>query len=556
MDGIENKLSDYIDQLNAEKKPDVHEDFSDSPELEELFAVVRMVRTLKEPTFPDEDYHRRLVRVVHKQIKEKGSAPKPKKRWVATLAAAAAVIMLAAMLNFNLLFNRNNIVHAMEEAYQEVKAYHGILEIVEINAEGKKTRQAQLEVWADKEGRYYLKEIEGLNPGLVTVNNGQKKWQVRPGERQVYIFPAFPDPHRFTFELGKEIREVKNALETKIIGEEVISGRKTSILEVSPAGGVPYRIWIDQGTNLPLQKQSGIQNGLQYRVAYKEIDFVDAVPVELIAYSLPTGFEEVDTNPEQLVTSLEEAGEIVGFTPKLITSVPAGYERDLLAVDTQQKIIKIYYVSQDKENKVVILQGKAVSKFEPGTRAVLGKINDNIAEIQSPIEGNLGILAGGGEYAGVTDIKSIRWQEGGFEYAVVGNASLEELVLFVKGFTDGEVQIPAEGGMQKPEIEVSVDLEIEENEQKSVDGGHSPWKLDPAYVAQVFVSLKIFPDGIQGEYPIKEGDLQIIQNTGKEAIVEISGDKTPIRRVYLKRLIRQDSTGIWTVVGYDPVDKQ
>lgn len=86
-----------------------------------------------------------------------------------------------------------------------------------------------------------------------------------------------------------------------------------------------------------------------------------------------------------------------------------------------------------------------------------------------------------------------------------------------------------------------------------MDAGHSPWKLDPVYVAQVFVSLKVSPEGIVGEYPVNYEDLKVIKNDGINAIVEVTGDTVPVRRVYLKRLIRQDSTGIWTVIGYDPV---
>ena len=106
----------------------------------------------------------------------------------------------------------------------------------------------------------------------------------------------------------------------------------------------------------------------------------------------------------------------------------------------------------------------------------------------------------------------------------------------------------------KPQVKVPVDLEAEEGAQKNADAGHSPWKLDPAFVAQVFVSLKISPEGIQGEYPIKYEELKIVQNTGKEVIIDVSGSNTPIKRVYLKRLVRQDNTGIWTVVGYDPIN--
>lgn len=106
---------------------------------------------------------------------------------------------------------------------------------------------------------------------------------------------------------------------------------------------------------------------------------------------------------------------------------------------------------------------------------------------------------------------------------------------------------------QKPQVEVPVELKEVEGEQKSVDQGHSPWKLDPIYVAQVFISLKISPEGIKGDYPIKYEDLKITDNTGNSVIVTTSDVKSPIKSVYLKRLIKQDDTGIWTVVGYDPV---
>jgi outer membrane lipoprotein-sorting protein len=556
MDEKETKLSDYIDQLNREKMPKEHEHPVDSAELEELFDTVRLVRTLKEPALPDTDYPKEVAHVVYEQVMGKtATVSKTKRRWFAGMVAVAAVVALAMMLNLILPFGRNNVVHAMEQAYKGVKAYHGLLEIVETNAVGKETRQAQLEVWADQDGCYYIKEIEGPQEGMITVNNGQQKWQIRPDQKQIHLLPAFPDPYRFTFELGKEIEGVKNALETKVVGEELVAGRKALILEVSPAGGVPYRIWIDQETNLPLQKQSGMQNALQYKVTYTKIDFSDNVPAELLSYSYPAGFKEIDTNPEQLVNNLEEAGEIAGFMPKLTENVVAEYEREMIAVDPELKIVKVYYTGGNKPNRIAVLQGKSTGEFKPESRAVLGKINNSIAEIQSPIEGNLGILAGGWAYAGVTDLSSVRWQEDGFEYAVVGDVSLEELTLFMKNLINGIVQIPSEDQSlgQEPQIEVPVDLKIEENEQKSVDAGHSPWRLDPVYVAQVFVSLKISPEGIQGEYPIKIEDLKIIQNTGRDVVLEVSGAKTPIRKVYLKRLIRQDYTGIWTVVGYDPV---
>lgn len=113
-----------------------------------------------------------------------------------------------------------------------------------------------------------------------------------------------------------------------------------------------------------------------------------------------------------------------------------------------------------------------------------------------------------------------------------------------------------ENASANPQVKVPVDMKILENQQKSVDAGHSPWHLDPAFVAQVFVSLKISPEGIKGDYPIKYEEFKTIQDTGEEVIIQVNTANTPISRVYLKRLVKQDSTGIWTVVGYDPAPKE
>lgn len=275
--------------------------------------------------------------------------------------------------------------------------------------------------------------------------------------------------------------------------------------------------------------------------------------MEIIEYTLPAGFEEINTNTEQLVNNINEAAEAVGFELKMPEGFPSEYSIDNITVLPHKKIVKFYYIDKENQSRVVVLQGKAASEFKPASTAVLGKVGSNIAEIQSPIEGNPGILGGGGVYAGVTNISSIRWQEKGFEYAVVGDANIEDLGLFVKSIAKDSVQILSmdDKSSTKPQVAVPVNLEIEENEQKAVDAGHSPWKLDPAFVAQVFVSLQISTEGIVGDYPVPYEDFKVTENTGATVIIELSSDKMPISKVYLKKLVRQDNTGIWTVIGYD-----
>lgn len=106
-----------------------------------------------------------------------------------------------------------------------------------------------------------------------------------------------------------------------------------------------------------------------------------------------------------------------------------------------------------------------------------------------------------------------------------------------------------------PQVEVPYDLEKEINDQKSVDEGHSPWRLDPLISTQVFVSLQLSPKGIEGEYPIEEGNIKLLHSTKDTAVVEVNDNDSSIKIVYLKRLVKQDPSGIWTVIGYDTTNK-
>jgi len=549
MDSNEQKLSDFIDRLNAEQKPLEDEHSTESEELQELFLTVKQIRSLRDPAMPGSDFQQKLTETVMKKLVQKKQKSYKKWTWFTGIALAAAVFII--MANLFIPFRGTNIVEAMENAYQDVKAYHGFIEIVETNKKGESITQSKMEVWEDKNGNYYTKGLEGSYKGIITVNNGNRKWQVLPGQKQINVWPGFPDSYRFTFELGNEIKNVKNALSTKIIGEEKLAGRNTTIVEVIPQNGSSYKLWIDKKTRMPLQKQSAMENAIQYKVTYTKIDFQNAIPADLLTYHAPKGYHAVNEAPEQSVSNFNEARQAAGFIPKVPETTPAGYSQNRITVVPAKKLVKIYYSASDKRKQIIFVQGKASGIFQPANNALLGKINNHIAEIQSPIQEDTGIL-GGGLYAGVTDLSSIRWQQNSYEFAVVGNIPKEELTDFTGAIINADIVIDDDDAAN-PRVKVPVNLEVEKNTQKSVDRGSSPWKLDPAFVAQVFVSLKISPKGIIGEYPIKTEELKIIKNTGTMATIEVNSSKSPIKTVYLEKLVRKDSTGIWTVTGYDPI---
>ncbi len=527
----ERKLSQYIDHLNAGKKPGEHnKKLQEEDEI--LLAAVRKARLLREVEYPDDSFKQHLVNSL---TERKSQGNRIRKFALICTSAAAAVLLFVTAYYF--LPNRNaGIVYAMENALKEIRAYHGILEVSETNGLGETVTQSKREVWADKRGNYYIIDLEGTSKGTITANNGEQKWQLQPEKKNAYLLPAFPDASVFTFELGNEINSVTKAQSVKKAGLETINGRNATKLQITPEGGDPYFLWVDDETDLPLQRVSAMQNGIQIKAEYTSMEFIDEIPRNLLVYDTPDGYEEVDANMEQEVASLEEAERMAGFAPRFPDQAAEGYTLNRIAVEKDRAAVKLYYSTGDSAYAILLTQSEASEELAPSSAAILGSVNHNKAEIIT------------GE-----PVRSIRWQEDGIEYSILGTVPLEKLTVFAESLAKGKVEIPANTEtVGEPKIKAEVDQSAEENEQKSVDAGHSPWKLDPVFVTQVFASLLLSPEGIAGDYPIAYEDIEIILNNGIDAIAEIKDEKSVAKHVYLKRLVRQDDTGIWTVVGYDP----
>lgn len=103
----------------------------------------------------------------------------------------------------------------------------------------------------------------------------------------------------------------------------------------------------------------------------------------------------------------------------------------------------------------------------------------------------------------------------------------------------------------KPEITVSYNIEDEKKVQKEVDEGKSSWRLDPFITAHFFINSHIFSKEITGDNAIKYENISLLFCDDSTAVLKINDQHTNIQMVYLKKLIKPDSTGIWTFVGYD-----
>lgn len=510
MNELENRLSDYIDALNAEQEP---EKVDGTPELEKLVATVKLVRTLKEPALPAPGYSQRLAKTVASKMRKNNrsnheiGAGRSRHKWIlrSVVALVAGLLLLAVLTSWTDLFN-HDVVYAMEKAVVRLSNYHGILEVRSQNAAGEEWLVRRVELWSEGD-KYAMRQDDGT----LTVNNSERKWQVRPQSKEVALLPPAPDPAKTGFDLRDEAKRAKQYPHT-MVGAEIVAGRQATKLEVSPPGGLTYYLWIDAETNLPIQLQTAMQNALQTTYTFTSFEPNTQLDPHIFAYQQPEGYKVVEKDPGQMVATVQEAAAISRLMPLLPQEAP-----DRIFA-FQDRIVLDY-------GDTTIVETVVQGSFEPVANSAFGTAAGGPLEVWW---------------------ERLRWRQDGLEIQIEGVRRVE-----LAGQITADLTLPDTGkNLNKAQVKVTVDPEIAQADQRQVDRGSSPWQLDPLQVAMTFVNLKVTPEGIQGEPKIPASSFKVAVNNGAQAVVEVTGG--PVKQVYLERLVRQDETGIWSVVGYDP----
>ncbi|HCF48759.1 MAG TPA: hypothetical protein DER60_00660 [Syntrophomonas sp.] len=526
MDNKENILSEYIDDLNREKKPE-NDCYGADPELARLCETVKAVKTLKEPALPEEGYAHRLAQKValemaqssREELNEKGAVRLNKRNRTARRKPVrpgwllpAATALAACVLIFAMFVSRPGIFHtdvalAMQQAVGQLSSYHGVLEMRSHNEAGQEWLVRQVELWSEGD-KYAIKQSDGT----LTVNNGRQKWQLRPQKQEVALLPLLPDPARQGFDLRDEAARALS-YPHQVVGSEVIAGRQASKMRISPPGGLEYYLWVDKETDLPIQLQTAMQNALQTTYTFVSFEANTQIDPGIFDYQLPPGFKVADSDPGQIVSTVEEAAEISGFIPLLPEESPSR----ILAFAS--RIVLDY-------GDTTIVEKVAQGVFEPAANSALGTAAGGPLEVWG---------------------ESLRWRQDGIEIQVSGAQRAALAAQIAPGLALPEASRDLAG---QARVKVAVDMDIVKADQQQADRGSSPWQLDPLQVSLTFVNLKVSPEGIVGEPQIGAASFKTAINNGVQAVVEVSAG--PVSKVYLKRLVRQDETGIWSVVGYDP----
>ncbi len=557
--GVEGRVDDMIDALHDDTDLTVPTD----DEVAELRAVAILLQKLVPDKaagdYPKEDFNRRLLSKVmsaasHEQVGHEQVRLRPRRKPnLRMLLGIAAAVVLVSALTFGQVLWKKDTVYAMSLAVGKITSYHGTLEKSYTTSAGDRQVIRSFEVWS-ADGKYLTK----MDDGTITANNGEVKWQIRnedqsesllresgqhilhvPGEHIantnsliVALLPLAPDPDAALLDLRNLARQAMD-YPHKATGEDVVAGRKATCIEVSPPGGLPYWLWTDCETDLPLRLRTAMQNGIQTTYTYTEFEANAPMDDELFAFRVPEGAKVVELNPGQLVMTPGEAGEIAGFAPVIPSN--------------QDWAAPMRFLAYPNEIRVLLNRPYAGFHAEPdGSLAYVG-----VVIIEKPIEGPLNpapyaSLGMAGESRLEVLADQLRWHQNGLELTVVGPDRVEAARALV-----ADLVLPSEmpDADFAPSVNVPVDLAIAERDQQQVDGGHSPWQVDPLSVALTFVNLKASPEGITGEFQVPEELFVVERNSGTRAVVAVAGGD--IARVYLERLVRQDHTGIWSVVGYD-----
>ncbi len=508
----EEELDRAIDAMNRERRPRAVRE----ARMAELLSVVRRLRSLRRP----EQFGAAAGSLAEQRRRRVAVRLWPRLAGAAALAVVLAVGALAAPWPvtgpygfMGRLFQRD-IAYAMDRAVSHLGGYHGTMAVIQTTKDGQEWLIRKVEVWS-----FGDKYATQQDDGVVTVYNGDRRWQVRPQDRTVTLLPLVQAQATGRWDLRDQANQVMQYPHPEV-GREEVAGRQAVHLRIEPPAGLPYDLWIDAETKLPLQIKTAMQNAIQTSWTFTSFDTMDRAGGQgglpaIFTYKVPEGYKVVDKGSGQVVFTVNDAVALSGITPLLPTEGP---DRIVASADT---VILDY-------GDTTIAEKKAAGPFEPTAWAVLGKAAGGVLEVLRD---------------------TLRWQQGGLEITVQG---ARRLALGTELASD--LTVPSTDGEDpstQAQVKVPVDMEVVRNTQVQVDGGHSPWYLDPLQVAFTFVNLQISPGGIQGTPKLSYDALKVTQNNGIAAVVDIQSGG-PTKRVYLKKLVRPDFSGIWSVVGYDP----
>jgi outer membrane lipoprotein-sorting protein len=257
------------------------------------------------------------------------------KRWLIGLSVLAVLALLLGGCQKQP--TAQEIVARLEEVEASTQDAHAVLEF---SAKGEgMDEELVAEVWEKKPNKFRAEVLEANDPelaGAISVTNGQQFWMYEPGKNEVMVGEVGPDePSSFRGairDMEDMIRQVLDATDVKLVGEEDVAGTATYKLELTPRendetflpAGSKATLWVDQERWVVLQAHfsGGIAGEGQMRVRSFELN--TGIADDRFQFEIPEGAKVTNAEDKQSKhLTLDEAQAQADFL-LVPTYVPEG----------------------------------------------------------------------------------------------------------------------------------------------------------------------------------------------------------------------------------------
>lgn len=279
-------LSNYMDALNEEKKPDYKDIFGIEDEDEELLDILQTVcavKRLREDI--EENKLDNLNGIEVPPIIEEKTIPKKKFLFRRILATAAMVVLLvgAGLTYENISDTKQakNVAYALIKQYSLIHNFKGIIQETVMNRDSVTTQKIEVQ-YLEPNRFYAVHHIEGGTTKKL-YNGGDTLYEY---DRSGNLTMRTVDEESLNFELlayraDKKVKEKVEALKNaKAVGEEVIAGRNTAVYQFSyDEKEINHKIWIDKELGISLKES--FEDGKGFKIISEFVEFDNDIKIVL-----------------------------------------------------------------------------------------------------------------------------------------------------------------------------------------------------------------------------------------------------------------------------------
>ncbi|MBO8183383.1 MAG: outer membrane lipoprotein-sorting protein [Archaeoglobus sp.] len=283
--------------------------------------------------------------------------------------------LLAVLLAGCTQMSAEEIAKKVEEKYDAVRDFKGILRVTAEGKSGKQVMEHEYVFKKPNKMRMYNKKM-----GTLVVSNGEKTWIYDEKKNEVFVMDI-GQYNRANPDYGKLVKDMLKHYDVKLLGSEKVSGRDCYVVQLIPKDNkeAESKMWVDKEYWYPLKIEYGM-GGIKSIVEYINVEFNTDVNDDEFQFTPPEGAKiktEEDLGIKKF-DSVEEAQKHMDFKI-LRPTYTSGYE--LKKVTLMFNSVSLMYIKEDKMLMISEVKGKDLPTVQNAERVKVGDSQGLYAEI-------------------------------------------------------------------------------------------------------------------------------------------------------------------------------